>query len=263
MRFFGAVVASLFLAAGASQVDAKSWRGIVPLKSTRNDVERKLGKPLRSNDQWLIYELANEDVSFRIADGEACGASASVAKGTLIYVEVMPRKPLHLSDLGLNPANIRKFESDIGPPFEGYVDEDNGLAVRTEINKLDVSVAYFLGIAKERERCPAFYPIARRLVEVPMCFLCPTISVSSPDEVEEGTVLIFTTNVRVDWSRPTVSKWRISAGKIFAGQGTDSIRVDTATLAGKSITATLEIEGLDRSCPNQASSTVRVIERRN
>lgn len=212
---------------------------------------------------WLIYELANEDVSFRIDDGEACGASIGLAKGTIIYIEVTPTKALQLTDVGLSPGDIRKFEAGLGPmlPFEGYVDEQNGLAVRVGSNKAN-AVIYFLGNVKERERCPAFYPVARVLVDVPMCFLCPAFYVSSPEEIEEGAPVTFTA-LGITWSRPTTIRWEITAGKILDGQGTNSIRVDSAKLEGKFINASFKIMGLDRACPNQASSTTNVMKRRD
>jgi len=39
---------------------SKAWRGIVPLKSTRVDIERRFGKP----DKWGGYDLKDERVSF-------------------------------------------------------------------------------------------------------------------------------------------------------------------------------------------------------
>lgn len=244
-------------------LNAASWRGLVPFHSNRNDVERKLGKPIRSDDQWLIYELANEDVSFRIADGEACVTSVGLTTGTIIYIEVMPRKALHLSEVGLRPGDIRRFEPGLDPmlPYEGYVDEQNGLAARLESNKAH-AVVYFLGNAKERERCPVFYPVARVLLDVPMCFLCPAFYLSSPEDVEEGTPVTFTA-LGATWSRPTTINWEITAGKILSGQGTNSIRVDSTKLEGKLIKATFNIMGLDRACPNQASITMNVTKRRD
>jgi hypothetical protein len=52
--------------------------------------------------------------------------------------------------------------------------------------------------------------------------------------------------------------WSISAGAISSGQGTSSITVDTATLGGQSVTATVELSGLDPSCSRTASCTTSV-----
>jgi hypothetical protein len=48
----------------------------------------------------------------------------------------------------------------------------------------------------------------------------------------------------------------VSAGTISGGQGTPSITVDTANLAGQSITATVNVGGLAASCPASASFNI-------
>src|SRR5712691_11509742 len=46
----------------AGNVNAEPWRGIVPLKSTRSDVERLLGKPLPGNMNFYVtYKLESEE----------------------------------------------------------------------------------------------------------------------------------------------------------------------------------------------------------
>src|SRR6185503_8202733 len=60
---------------------------------------------------------------------------------------------------------------------------------------------------------------------------------------------------------PTVSEtynWTVSAGQITSGQGTSSITVDTKGAGGNSITATVEVGGVDPSCNRTASCTVQV-----
>lgn len=44
----------------ASICFAKDWRGIVPLKSTRAEVEQKLGKPTEGSSWSYYYRLPNE-----------------------------------------------------------------------------------------------------------------------------------------------------------------------------------------------------------
>src|SRR5213076_974309 len=50
--------------------------------------------------------------------------------------------------------------------------------------------------------------------------------------------------------------WTITAGRITSGQGTASITVDTAGLAGQTIRATLDVGGYGMPCP--ASCTVSI-----
>ena len=95
---------------------------------------------------------------------------------------------------------------------------------------------------------------------VVVCGLCPTLSVTCPDFVDEGQPATFTANLTQ--GTPAISEtyhWKISAGTITSGQGTSSIVVDTVGTGGASITATVEVSGdIDPSCNRTASCTVAV-----
>jgi hypothetical protein len=52
--------------------------------------------------------------------------------------------------------------------------------------------------------------------------------------------------------------WSVSAGTISGGQGTSSITVDTTGLGGQTVTATLELGGLDPACSRTASCSTTV-----
>jgi hypothetical protein len=52
--------------------------------------------------------------------------------------------------------------------------------------------------------------------------------------------------------------WSVSTGTITSGQGTNSITVDTAGLGGQTVTATVELSGLDPSCSRTASCSTQV-----
>ncbi len=86
---------------------------------------------------------------------------------------------------------------------------------------------------------------------------CPTISVSCTDSVEQGAPITFTASVAGGTGSPTYN-WSVSAGTISGGQGTPSITVDTATLGGQTVTATVDIGGLDPACSRTASCSTSV-----
>jgi len=80
--------------------------------------------------------------------------------------------------------------------------------------------------------------------------------VSCPAEVELGAPVTFTASVNGDAN--VTYNWTVSAGTISSGQGTSSITVDTNGLGGQSVTATVELGGLDPSCSRTASCTASV-----
>jgi len=85
---------------------------------------------------------------------------------------------------------------------------------------------------------------------------CPTVNVSCPDSVDQGTPVTFTASF--SGSGSVTYNWSVSAGTISSGQGTSSITVDTTGLAGQTVTATVEVGGLDPNCTRTASCSTSV-----
>jgi hypothetical protein len=85
---------------------------------------------------------------------------------------------------------------------------------------------------------------------------CPTLSVSCPSDVDQGSPITFSASVSSDAS--VTYNWSVSAGTISSGQGTSSITVDTAGLAGQTVTATVELGGLDPACSRTASCSTSI-----
>lgn len=91
---------------------------------------------------------------------------------------------------------------------------------------------------------------------------CPTVTVSCPDDAAEGTEPTYTTNV--SGGDPNVTptyNWTVSAGTISSGQGTSTIRVDTAGVGGQTITATVDVGGFARECRTSNSCTISVTKK--
>ncbi len=89
--------------------------------------------------------------------------------------------------------------------------------------------------------------------------VCPTLDVTCPSDVEEGGSVTFTASV--NGGTPAVSptyNWTVSAGTITAGQGTSSITVSTANAGGQTVTATVELGGVDPSCGRTKSCSTPV-----
>jgi hypothetical protein len=85
---------------------------------------------------------------------------------------------------------------------------------------------------------------------------CPTVSVSCPSDVDQGSPVTFSSSLTS--SANVTYNWSVSAGTISSGQGTSSITVDTAGLAGQTVTATVEVGGLDPACSRTASCSTSV-----
>ncbi|HEX6183510.1 MAG TPA: hypothetical protein VFZ44_06335 [Pyrinomonadaceae bacterium] len=87
--------------------------------------------------------------------------------------------------------------------------------------------------------------------------VCPNVAIYCPDVQQAGTPITFTASVSGGTPGVTpVYNWVVSAGKILSGQGTATITVDTAGLAGQPITATVEVAGYNLECRAQCQAAV-------
>src|SRR3989440_6796531 len=89
--------------------------------------------------------------------------------------------------------------------------------------------------------------------------VCPTVNVTCPSDVSEGGSITFTANFTQGTPEVTPTyNWTVSAGTITSGQGTSAITVDTKGLGGQTVTATVEVGGVDPSCGRTASCSTPV-----
>ncbi len=87
--------------------------------------------------------------------------------------------------------------------------------------------------------------------------VCPNVSIYCPDVQQAGTPVTFTASVSGGTPGVTpVYNWKVSAGQILSGQGSPTITVDTAGLAGQPITATVEVEGYNLECRATCQASV-------
>lgn len=74
-RYLLGIIAILLAFCLPTIAQAKAWRGIVPLHSTRADVERLLGEPATSSlvaKCRCFYDLGDETVTILYANGLGC-----------------------------------------------------------------------------------------------------------------------------------------------------------------------------------------------
>ena len=72
---------------------------------------------------------------------------------------------------------------------------------------------------------------------------CPVVTIDAAEKVDPGTPIVFTARTNSASTTNVKYRWRVSAGTITTGENTSSVTVDTAGLAGQSITASVQIDG--------------------
>lgn len=108
----------------AAHVQAKEWRRIVPLRSTRAQVERRLGRP---RDGY--HELRTERAFFIYSSGRGCagGEAWNVPRDTVVRILVTPKTKLRLSALRLDMQRFEKSADTEVPTHALYKDKEAGL----------------------------------------------------------------------------------------------------------------------------------------
>ena len=129
----------------AVRVHAEPWRGIVPLKSTRSDVERLLGKPSPGNMKFYVtYERESEQVRVHYADKSVCtrtdDCECYVPDDTVLNVVVRLKNKTSFSSLRLDMSKFHPIVNPENPNNVAYSNSDAGIMY--VISKRDDLVSY-------------------------------------------------------------------------------------------------------------------------
>jgi hypothetical protein len=109
------------------------------------------------------------------------------------------------------------------------------------------------------DTCAAFSTAAVLVTDCPVIApSCPTVTINCPTDAPVfGEVVTVSANISggAGLGAPDYN-WTVSAGRIVEGQGTRTIRIDTAGAAGQNITATVDVRAAGLSCPASCSLPV-------
>jgi len=137
---------------------AQGWRGIVPLHSTRADVEALIGPPMQPNG--ITYDLKNERVNVVYSDGscEKSKVEWNVPPGTVIGITIYPQTKLMISDLRTDLNKFEKFINPHDPDSVSYNNKEEGIGIGTRSNGEVVVIEYFPAAKDSHLHCPKFSP---------------------------------------------------------------------------------------------------------
>jgi hypothetical protein len=148
---------TFLLAAMASECRAQTaWRGVIPLQSTRADVERILGKPESSERDKSSYRLGKDRVRVRFSVGaaESLDCLRALPEGTVVYVRVVPKRAARETVTRRLFPNLQPLSRDT--KRDGvYADVAAGVAVAISGGRARWVV--FLGSAGFRDPCLGLY----------------------------------------------------------------------------------------------------------
>jgi hypothetical protein len=140
------LICLLLFSVVVTQVSAKEWRGIVPLKSTRADVERLIGPPTcpRCSD----YSLKDEHVSILYAD-----SGCNIPPDTVLNIHVPSSDEQTLSKSGFDLSKFKLIwhKDSHTPDLIYYVNDEEGISLESR-KGLDIILAVeYYATAKEAQ----------------------------------------------------------------------------------------------------------------
>jgi len=156
------MIASLCLclfAVGRTSGQSRGWRGIVPLHSTRTDVERILGVPTEKISEYSdFYRTGKETVLITYAQGLPCGIGEKyshwrVPRDTVENILVTPTARVRIIDLGIDASKYQKQKGGHRPDDLYYINEQTGETVTVFMDEVR-SMSYSPGTVDKDLRCP-------------------------------------------------------------------------------------------------------------
>ncbi len=143
---------------GAATADGKGWRGIVPLHTTRSQVEQLLGPPSEQNTpNSVVYRTPNETVLIYYAKGRPCGIGEKYSRWrvaanivTSIFISPIPGSPL--SKFTIDETRYQKLRGGHTSETQ-YIDARNGEALTVVENEVR-SIDYFPAADDSHLECP-------------------------------------------------------------------------------------------------------------
>lgn len=150
-----AVVLALSVLVFWPQNQSNGWRGIVPLKSTREDVERLLGK-LPDDDKCRCLYLKEEISVFVVyARGEPCvDSSWRVPRDTVIEFTVWEKtRKLTVADLGIDTSKFERFEDRELPGFYVLSSKELGIEYEVAAHGIVGGITYFPSVKDHHLSC--------------------------------------------------------------------------------------------------------------
>ena len=138
----------------SGQLPQRGWAGIVPLHSTRADVEAKLGQP--SGACKCRYETSNEAVVVDYAKGPCKGSPHgwNVPAGTVLQITVFPKSKLSIAQSGLNEKEYARSEG-VGEIAVYYTSVQEGLKYSVHAGEVH-SISYIPSRRDINLRCKGF-----------------------------------------------------------------------------------------------------------
>jgi hypothetical protein len=175
----------------ASAGYGQAWKKIIPLRSTRGDVEQVIGPPTESNG--TSYDLKNERVMV-FYTGVSCKPGWpygwNVGPNVVTKIAVYPKIKLTLTDLGIDVTGYQKTQN-IRLGGIDYTSKDTGISIGLKDNgQVDV-IQVEPALKDYALLCPDAAARRREIDRGESAYIAPVVHFSQVTRQEEETRIDF------------------------------------------------------------------------
>jgi hypothetical protein len=117
---------------------SKEWRGLVPLHSTCEDVKGRLGV---TSCESSVFSLKDETVYIVFSTGACDTTQWNVPPGTVISIDVFPKKKLPITDFDIHEDKYKKKIDQHVLNTIYYFNEEEGITFTVYENKV-MTISY-------------------------------------------------------------------------------------------------------------------------
>jgi hypothetical protein len=156
MKYYKPIILAIFLS--VLLIQEKGWRGIVPLHSTRKDVEQLVGTPKAT--RATTYVLQDGRITVFYSDGicdNGVETDWNVPRDTVVNLKFEPNNRLTIADLKLDMTTYERFNDPHVQIAVHYYSKEEGIYISTRMLPGGEEVQYILYGPASKDyhlRCP-------------------------------------------------------------------------------------------------------------
>ncbi len=240
-----------------------AWRGIVPFRSTRNDVISTFGGCRETALNRCMLETRKETVVVFFANRMCRTPKSSNPNDLVTRIEASPKEFTKFTVDKINFDNVVFMSINDPTPYGSSMiaDDPDGIAIQT--NEKSIRKIYYLPTSEDSRLCPKAYVEPTGLFrhvtiwESP----CPSILIETPGAIAASSKPV-TLVAHVSGVLPSVTptySWKVSAGRIIDGQNTDAVKIDIGNVPeGTMLEVKLDVGGFPTICRNATTFQILI-----
>jgi hypothetical protein len=256
-----AFLLGLVIVLSEAAVFSQSWRGIVPLRTSRKEVEKLLGPPTVVGTVPTYYF---DDGRVEVFYSRPCGGPPipnkwNVPRDTAFAVSFVPKNEARLADMRLDLTKFRMEQGSFDNPDRALlINDEAGLTYSYSLATGFVDRYTFGPTTKDKPlRCSGYSEEEERRMR--NCYPATLIVECSSEKIAIGNPVVCKAKSGAPRMARTTFKWNGSSGSSVSSQTPDTVKVVLTDSRKPKIEVTVRMVS-PNVCPNTTSVELRVVK---